>query len=416
MRGIIISSGYYLLEEYMKRSDSIYALLVGNPKYMPDYIIKNEKIYFTSHYDVDGLSKDILSIGINFENIFCIDDKFVDRIEGISKKTGIGTCQLSGEITRDKYLLKEYLKRENILFPQTRVFMNFSEVKKCEDIQYPVIIKPSNSYGSNGVFLIKNREELLRCSNRIFMQNIYHKKFFHDNTGKLLCEEYISGDEYAVDVIWNDGRPICSMISSRLHNIVGNMFPDYVYYIDKDLSNDKKEEIKDLVYSVGHAIGMQYGVTHTELREKNGELYILENAVRPGGGGCMYELHRIKTEIDYFDMYMSTMMKQKIDIYVQDERYIDDMYYFFLTYANSNFGKVKEVGIRENDLSDKINIIKKHILVNPGDIIMPNEESMRYTIFVFGVIYAKNKAEFIRLVGKLNNSCYIKTEEEEMKI
>lgn len=157
---------------------------------------------------------------------------------------------------------------------------------------------------------------------------------------------------------------------------------------------------------------MQYGVTHTELREKNGKLYILENAVRPGGGGCMYELHRLKTNINYFELYMRTMTMNNINVGSRDETSTNDRYYFFLTYANSNIGKVMEAGIREELLPKTIKILKKHILVKPGDVIRPNEERMRYTIFVFGEIYAKNKDEFNQLIGKLNNSCYIKTEEE----
>ena len=411
----MISSGYYLLDEYMKYSNTIYALLVGNPKYMPECIKNNSRIFFSSNYDVDGISKDIMCIGIKFKYIFCIDDKFVDRIGDISKKTGILTFQISGQITRDKYLLKQYLKKNDILYPITQVFMNYSEVKNCKNISFPVVLKPSNSYGSNGVFLVKTREELLQYSKRIFMQNMIHRKYYHDGIGQLLCEEYISGDEYAVDVIWNDGIPICTMISSRLHNVVGNMFPDYVYYIDKDLSSEKKDEITRIVHSVGHAIGIQYGVTHTELREMNEKLYVLENAVRPGGGGCMYELHRNKTQIEYFNMYMDTMMSKKINFYLRDEKKITSGYYFFLTYANSNFGKVKEIGIREDELSEKIEIYNKHFLISPGEIIIPNEDGMQYTIFVFGIIYANEKKEFIKLITVLNDACYIITE-EEMKI
>jgi biotin carboxylase len=404
---ILISSGYYLLEEYMQLNDNIYVLLTCDPQYCPDEIKNNSKIFFTLDYSKENLIREIQKINIKFDYLLCIDDKFLDRINEIKEMIGVKSFQISGDIARDKSVLKEYMKINNILYPAT---ISFDSIKQIEEykaqINYPSIIKPSNSYGSNGVYLIENFQELKNFSSIINKYNIFQKKFYGDSRGKILLEEYIDGEEYAVDIIWNNGVPICELVSSRLHVKEGNMFPDYVYFIDCNMEEEKRKVICNLAERVGEIIEITNGATHTELREKNGRYYVLENAVRPGGGGCMYQLHRYMTEVNYFNQYYQSMTGNKIEK-VNIIKNMTGKFIFFLSYANTKSGIVTKIEFNRNQLGSNTEIFKVDFLTHIGDRILPNTKGMRYTIFVFGIVHTESLREFEREIDKVNSACIL---------
>lgn len=409
LKTLIISSGYYGLDEYMKEENNLYALLVCSEKMLPLEFSFKERIYFSFDSSPEGIVETIRKIDTSFDYLMCIDDKFMNSVNYIKSELNIKSFLLDGAISRDKYILKQLMDEVGINYPKTLKVSDWAELLEKESaILYPVVVKPSNSYGSNSVYLVESKTALLKYAKNIFNRNRFQTKFYGDANNLLLVEEYINGKEFAVDIIWNNGLPKNKMISSRLHAKNTIMFPDYVYYYDCKLDAQKQNAIYDLAESVGRMIGIKNGATHTEIREKEGKLYVLENAVRPGGGGCMYELHRYHTNQNYFKNYCNVMKNETIEF--ENNSIEDGRYYFFMTYANENSGIVKDVFFDNSKLDKNIEVFKVEYLVKKGDRILPVDSTMRYTIFVFGAISADSEERFKIEIEKVNDACRLDIE------
>ena len=404
INSILLTSGYYCLDKYMKEDQNLYALVLCDEEFVPHDLLYKERIFFLTDNSTEGIIKKIESIPIDFLFLLCIDDKFMDKIDEIKKELNLFSYLIDGPIARDKYILKQKMNEFGIRYPKTIQASNLKELKDfIEEIAYPVIAKPSNSYGSNGVYLVNNKEELREYAKSIFNRNRFQNKYFGDDKGFLLVEEYISGEEFAVDIIWNDGLPKNKMISSRIHAKNTSMFPDYVYYYDCRLEDNMKEKIYSFAEAVGRMVGIKNGATHTEMREKNGVLYILENAVRPGGGGCIYYLHQFHSNQPYYKNNLKTMKGLSFEFNPFEKT--SERYYFFMTYPNEKSGIVKEMSFDYLSLDKNIEIFSVDFLIKLGEKIIPSDISMRYTMFVYGAISASCKEEFEEKIEDVYNAC-----------
>ena len=414
MRNLIISTGYYLLDEYIKVDYKIDCLIIGNKKDFPKDIQTNSRIFFCNSFQTTDIANTIQQLEKKYDTVITLDDKLVITLEELSKLIGIHIIQNQGILGRDKMVLKNLLQKNGIACPEAREFSTLQEIDSVkEDLHYPVIIKPTNSYGSNGVHKINNKEDLVFYSRNIFKMNIIQEKVYSDYLGKLMVEEYIDGPEYAVDIIWDEYKPVLRCISSRLHKKGDDKFPDYVYFVDPNLSCDEKDKIFALAESVGKILKIKNGASHTEIRNRYNDYYVLENAIRPGGGGCMYQLHKYATNVNYFEIFIKTMMQLKL--HTEKQIYAPNLYYFFFSYANDKSGIVENV-IFDRALIDKnTKIISVDFLISKGTRILPSELAMRYTIFIYGIVSANTIEEFENAIEKVDRACMIEMEDENEK-
>jgi len=142
----------------------------------------------------------VLFVGIGFELPMMARNK-----SKILDKTGCIVIVSSSEqieMAMDKYKSYEFLKDNNLFYPKTWLPENL------DDVEFPVILKPRKGTGSKGVFLIKNRNELLK---------------FLPEIKEPMIQECVGtkDDEYTCGIIYLDGK-IQSTICLRRYLKLGN--------------------------------------------------------------------------------------------------------------------------------------------------------------------------------------------------
>ena len=98
----------------------------------------------------------ILFIGVDFELPI-----FAKHKEDIEKKTGATVMVSSSEVVEiadDKFLTYEFLKKNNLLYPQSCLPGGVD----YDEIEYPVIVKPRKGARSIGVHKVKDKINLLK--------------------------------------------------------------------------------------------------------------------------------------------------------------------------------------------------------------------------------------------------------------
>lgn len=115
------------------------------------------------------------------------------------------------EMIRGKDRLLEICKELGILTPSTIYFARIENIiEQKESLEYPLLLKPSDSHGGKGIHLVKDKREL---RSKLLL---YRKE---TRLSDCLVQRYIEGQKLGVACIYDRGVPVCSMAYRQIHNL-----------------------------------------------------------------------------------------------------------------------------------------------------------------------------------------------------
>lgn len=168
---------------------------------------------------------------------------------------------------------------------------------------FPFIIKPVDSQGQRGVFLIKNRDEL---------EKKFASSLKHSTARKVIAETYIKGPEISVNAYVIDGQTEFAIISDR---ITWDNYSNGIIHKHRIPSEFTTEESKELVLQL-------VAKTVTKLGIKNGPVYFqikLDNSipklieVTPRLDGChLWRLIKYTTGVNLLEITMEHLTGKPI--------------------------------------------------------------------------------------------------------
>ncbi len=294
----------------------------------------------------------------NISFIFPFNDIAVVTANFISEKLNLPS---NGYKNALKQVMKSNMRLEcqKKGINQPRFFL----VKKVDDIynnvkkiNFPCILKPDFSGGgSRGVVKINNYKQIKES------YDIAKKNDLNQNS-LVLLEEFIHGDEVAIEGISNDYNDIhiITTSSKTKANTLSRIDIDIKYpYINYESQKDK---IYNICENILVALGHRKGLFHIELKINNkGEVFFIESGSRAGGGEILPTILPFFSNID--------IVKSQIEIHNKKYTYRSSprkfaCYKFF----NIKFGKLKKININKKINSTKsLKVLK--ILSQPGDIV-----------------------------------------------
>jgi len=193
---------------------------------------------------------------IDMELIILSDAKPLFESNGI--KLLVCSSQIN-KIFGSKKSTEIHFKNHGIPTPNS---IDKNMVEALSNNLFPLILKPNNGSSSNGVTIVKNLNEL---------------NFFTQYLDDPIIQEYIVGEEYSIDVLFDfDGKIKCAVPRLRIETRAGE--------VSKSITvNDKI--IIDWCYKIASTIEGAVGcVTIQCIKEKNGNINFIEINPRFGGG------------------------------------------------------------------------------------------------------------------------------------
>lgn len=153
----------------------------------------------------------------------------------------------SFDIADDKWLLSLWLKENNISHPNTILFNSTNSLDEAiSSITFPIIIKPRNGSGGNGIKIFENTEEL---------QSWYNK---FDHSEDLIIQSYIKGYDIDCSVLCFEGRILAHTIQKGLKYEINYSWPYGLEFLDNDeIFNIVKKVVEKFKWS---------GIVHIDLR------------------------------------------------------------------------------------------------------------------------------------------------------
>src|SRR3989338_44988 len=100
----------------------------------------------------------------------------------------------------DKWQMIESLKKFDMPYPKT-----YLASEPCEDLEYPIIMKPRRGRGSRNVMEIKSKEQVSA-----------YKLLFNLSEDKILVQEKIKGKEFTISVVVNKNCDVLAVVPKEV--------------------------------------------------------------------------------------------------------------------------------------------------------------------------------------------------------
>lgn len=202
--------------------------------------------------------------------------------DAMSEKMGlIGNGIALSLARRDKYEMAKVLHAAGISIPNFAKFSTLDDVLNYASTQahWPLVIKPLNSAGCNGVFICKDTEALRHAYGEIIGKT--------NNMGtinqEVIVQSFLKGQEYMVNSVSCNGQHYFTDIWHAKKFFLENR--GFIYDRNELLSADTSEaqQLMSYVQTVLDALGIQYGPAHAEVMMTEDGPKLIEIGARVSG-------------------------------------------------------------------------------------------------------------------------------------
>ena len=187
------------------------------------------------------------------------------------------------------------LGQEKIFIENSEDILNFS--KKS------YVLKPADSQGSKGVYIINSRKELEICLTKTFKES---------KIGLVLLQDFVEGREYSIDGLISNGIFYPLVCASKFHYINNECIDERNTFIN-DVEEEVLKKLLNATESAAKSLGFQETLLHAELifcEDKN-EAFIIEISPRGGGGSISSKIVPYITNFNSNKFIIDTCLGEK---------------------------------------------------------------------------------------------------------
>lgn len=294
------------LIKYIK-SRGYNVIVVSIPGLYPGFSLADKCIYCDVR-DVNAILNEVR----NDEVIAVLTDETdiaVPAVALLNKALGLsGNDPITAEAYSNKYLMRQRCIEVGVHVPRFFRASTVSDIKsKSSQIIFPVVIKPEDSQGSRGVYMVNNVEQI---------SEFFEKSVAFSKTKKVIVEEYFQGKEFVVEGFVQNGEYLNFGIGERKYfNLDGLFIPSQTLFPSK-LSEDKQRLLLDAERKLHHYLNPSFGMIHSEylVNEDTNDYILVETALRGGGVYISSHLVPLYCGINNYKMLLDCALGHGIDM------------------------------------------------------------------------------------------------------
>lgn len=217
-------------------------------------------------------------------------------------------------IARRKDQARDCLAAHDVPVPAfRRIDLTLPLMPQLDDLVFPVVVKPIALSASRGVIRTNDLLQLQQAISRVRHLLDTIRDLEQDAQRYLLLEQYLPGDEIAVEAMLNRGVLHILTIFDKPDPLEGPFFEETYYTTPTRLDSKQQDEVRQVLQLACEAYGLREGPVHAECRINQDGVFILEVAARTIGGLCG-RLLRFGTGYTLEELVLAHAMSMPLDL------------------------------------------------------------------------------------------------------
>lgn len=188
----------------------------------------------------------------------------VSFAERIAARMGLPTNRVETTAARrDKFEMIEAAGRHGLLVARQAAVATAAEAQDWAERQgqWPVVVKPLASAGSDGVAICRDRGDIEAA----FARELGRRNFMGCVNGRLLIQSYLPGPQFIVNTVsWGGRHHVSDIWSMSVEVSGGDVVPGGIHLCDP--SSPRARALAAYTREVLAALGIENGAAHTELK------------------------------------------------------------------------------------------------------------------------------------------------------
>lgn len=334
--------------------------------------------------DPEKAAEAIIALGddVPLDGVVAADDSGVVVAALAGKKLGLPANEPeAAAATRDKLAMRRLLTSCEVPQPRHAPLPPDSDpVMSASDLGFPLVVKPLDRSASQGVVRVDHPEQLADTAVSV-------RAMIADPHATLLAEEYVSGEEVAVEGLVRNGELTVLTIFDKPDTGEGPFFPETIFVTPSRLGTGQLAECSRVAQAAVSAIGIEHGPVHIELKVRDQAVHVLEVAARSIGGLCSRSLDfgLMGTSLE------ALILRNALSMDKPELKQAPHASGVLMIPIPSSGTLVSVDGISEVRAIDEVTGIE--VTVKPGDEVLATPWGDRYLGFVFARGSAAGRVE-----------------------
>lgn len=263
-------------------------------------------------------------------------------------------------ILQNKGKFRKFLQENGFNVPKMKTFRSWEEVQSSlGKIEYPVIVKPTDSAGSKGVTRVDNESQLESAVSYALDYSIGHE---------CIIEQFIEKDGFSTDTdsFSIDGKLVFFSLNDQwFDDQAANEYTPAAYCWPSSMPASAQKELHDEIQRLLKILHMGTSIYNIETRlGKDGKPYIMEVSPR-AGGNRLAEVLRYATGQDLIKASVQGALGMPIDELHNPEY---KGHWGLSVLHAENEGIYQGISISPDIMNA---VVEKDVWVKPGDKVEP---------------------------------------------
>jgi biotin carboxylase len=200
----------------------------------------------------------------------------------------------------DKTVMRARLEAAGV--PQPRHAVLTREQRSAELVPLPAVLKPADSGGQRGLFMIDSHAEVER--------HLEDALAFSPN-GQAMLEEYVDGVELNGIIVVRGGEPRLLTLSDRLRPAGAGFGVGWIHSYPSSLRQPVLDRVREIAYDAVRVLGLRDGIAFPQLIAAGDDVRLVEIAARIAAGQ-MADLVRFGTGIELFEIAIAQALGRPV--------------------------------------------------------------------------------------------------------
>lgn len=213
------------------------------------------------------------------------------------------------KLFKDKYAFRELIKPIYPDFFFNKININDIDVMDINNVKLPFIIKPTIGFFSMGIYVIETKEEWDEAKIALhkeleLVKGLYPIEVM--DASDFIIEEIIDGEEFAVDVYFNEKqKPVILNVYKHIFSS-GKDVSDRAYFTSKTIIDKYHDKFNVVLIEIGKLAELKNFPMHIEFRvNKEGIAIPIEANPMRFAGWCMADMAYYAYGVNPYDYYFN---------------------------------------------------------------------------------------------------------------